>query len=559
MEGWWVPGRARGWAELALDDVLGADGLSVEPARPGSPGAFMANLRQAAGTQADAACHALVKALGSRDDIAQAVAKPPMAFVTPRPEFLHEAVAKSIVTHGPLPPHPGRPPNLAFTYSDPNMNKPLHLGHYRNIVIGMSVTRLLEAQGSTVDEQALHSDWGIHIAQAVLGYLKWGEGATPESTGIKSDHLVGRFYARFHQENAPFKDAAGDEPTALDKEAAALLQRMADGDPEASNANALVTGWVEAGVAATYHRLDCHFDHIWRERKTTELGVAAVHRAVKRGRCITRDDTSVYLDLSDRGLSPVTLLRNDGTPVVHVQWLGVDLARYPGSPYDHILQMSGQEWAPGEIVYTEVARELGGDWIDKWTHFYYGMVTLAGGKMSSRISGSTILIDELLDDLAAWFGRHHDDPAACELAAQALTRFHFLAPKRLKDVVYDHDVLVDATRRLLATVLAALAKADDRRDAPTAGTEELLLQLNAFPRLAQTAAQRLEPEYVVSYLVDVAEAVERCVATEGLGGTVASATSTVMRTSFGLLAIDLPERLSTLPAALLDPTAAAST
>lgn len=546
MEGWWVPGRARGWAEPALDELVGRDDTAVEPARLNSPGTFLANLKGAGDA---ATCQAWVDRLAARDDVAAASAKPPIVFVTPSRDFLYEHVANSITDHGPMPSHPGRPPSLAFTYSDPNMNKPLHLGHYRNIVIGMSVTRLLEAQGSPVDEQALHSDWGIHIAQAVLGYLKWGEGATPESTGTKSDHFVGRFYARFHQELG--EDGNG--------EAAALLQRMADGDPEASRANELVTGWVEAGVAATYDRLDCHFDHIWRERKTTELGVAAVHRAVEQGRCITRDDTSVYLDLSDRGLSPVTLLRSDGTPVVHVQWLGVDLARYPGSPYDHILQMSGQEWAPGEIVYTEVARELGGDWIPKWTHFYYGMVTLAGGKMSSRVSGSTILVDELLDDLAAWFGRRHHDPGACELAAQALTRFHFLAPKRLKDVVYDHDVLVDATRRLLATVLSALAEADDRRTAPTAGTEELLLRLNAFPRLAQTAAQRLEPEYVVSYLVDVAEAVERCVAAEGLGGTVASATSSVMRTSFGLLAIDLPDRLSTLPAALLDPTAAAST
>src|SRR5687768_11032376 len=134
MEGWWVPGRARGWAEAALDAVVDGDGISVEPARAGSPGAFIANLR-AAGSQAEAVCRALVETLESREDILAATAKPPMVFVTPTSAFLQREVAGAIATRGAIPPHPGTPPALAFTYSDPNMNKPLHLGHFRNIVI----------------------------------------------------------------------------------------------------------------------------------------------------------------------------------------------------------------------------------------------------------------------------------------------------------------------------------------------------------------------------------------------------------------------------------------
>lgn len=591
MEGWWVAGRARGWAEVALEDLVarvvaeqgldlggGGAAITVEPARAGARGAFRVDLRGAGG-QGDltTVCRDLATALERHaDNVASAVPAPPAVFLTPTVAFLVREVADAVVHRSPFPPRPAaaEPPFLAFTYNDPNMNKPLHLGHFRNIVIGMSITRLLEAQGSKVDAQALHSDWGIHVAQAVAGYLRWGDGATPESAAAKSDHFVGRFYARFHQENARQREAAGAaggddggdtgdaEPTELEREAAALLRRMQASDEGAIRVNRMVTDWVEAGVAATYDRVGCVLDHIWRERETTSLGVDAVRAAVERGRCVTREDTSVYLDLSDRGLSPVTLLRSDGTPVVHVQWLGVDLARYPNSGFDHILQMSGQEWAPGEIVYTEVARELGGDWVGRWTHFYYGMVTLAGGKMSSRAAGSTVLVDDLLDELADWFGRDCEDRAACEFAALALARFHYLTPKRLKDVVHDHDVLVGRTRATLARVLSALAAAEAGSSADGAGTagagadaaatEALLLQLNGFARLAQTAAQRLEPEYVVSYLVETGGAVDACLRAGGLDASTAAAAAVVLRAAFRLLHIDLPEQLSTLPPTLLD-------
>ena len=572
MEGWWVPGRARGWAEHALadlvaelDDELGLDpaAVSVEPAKAGAKAPFRVDLRRL-GRDAPPACERLAEVLRARNDIVVAEAAPPGVFVLPTVGFLSTRLASAVVELGPYPPRPPevRPPTLAFTFSDPNMNKPLHLGHFRNNVIGMSVTRLLQAQGSPVDIQALHSDWGIHIAQAVLGWLLWGGGASPESAGMKSDHFVGSFYARFHQESARQREVAGgdeDEPTELEREAAALLQRMQDGDPEAVEANTRITDWVEAGVAATYERIDCVFDHIWRERQTTHLGVQAVRDALARGVCIRRDDTSVYLDLSDRGLGTVTLLRSDGTPVVYTQWFGVDLARYPGRPYDHILQMSGQEWAPGETVYTEVARDLGGDWVGKWTHFYYGMVTLTGGKMSSRAAGSTVLVDELLDELVAWFGDKGDG----ERAAAALTRFHFLAPKRLKDVVYNHETLVGETLPVLRRVLLALAAAEDRTGtggAEDAGEEPadvdtaqaLLLQLNGFPRLTQTAAQRLEPEYVATYLVDLAGDVEACLRKDALTSRLAGAAAVTLRAAFELLNVDLPERLSDLPPVLLE-------
>ena len=573
MEGWWVPGRARGWAEHALDDLVAelvaAHGLdldpaavSVEPAKAGAKAPFRVDLRRL-GRDAPPACERLAEVLRARDDIVVfAEAAPPGVFVLPTVGFLSSRLAAAVAEHGPYPPRPpeARPPTLAFTFSDPNMNKPLHLGHFRNNVIGMSITRLLQSQGSPVDIQALHSDWGIHIAQAVLGWLLWGEGATPESTGMKSDHFVGGFYARFHQEGARQREAAGgdgDTPTELEREAAALLQRMQDGDPDAIEANTRITDWVEAGVAATYERIDCVFDHIWRERQTTHLGVGAVLDALERGVCIRRDDTSVYLDLSDRGLGTVTLLRSDGTPVVYTQWFGVDLARYPGQPYEHILQMSGQEWAPGETVYTEVARDLGGDWVEKWTHFYYGMVTLTGGKMSSRAAGSTVLVDELLDELAASFG----DTGDGERAAAALTRFHFLAPKRLKDVVYDQELLLGETLPVLRRVLVALAAAEERAAAAEDDDEEpgdvdtaqaLLLQLNGFPRMAQTAAQRLEPEYVATYLVDLAGDVEACLRKDVLTPRLAGAAAVTIRSAFQLLNVDLPHRLADLPPVLLE-------
>lgn len=568
-----MPGRARGWAEIALGGLV--EGLvaeraldldpavvRVEPARAGAEAPLRVDLRRLGFPRAQQACDDLADALAAHPGIAKAVSAPPGVFVAPTVELLVEHVAAAIAEHGPYTPRPidAAPPNLAFTFSDPNMNKPLHLGHFRNMVIGMSVTRLLQSQGSPVDVQALHSDMGIHIAQAVVGYLRWGEGRTPEETGEKTDHFVGRFYARFHEESARERErdrADEDEPTDLEREAAALLQRMLAGDAEALAVNRRITDWVEAGVATTYERVDCAFDHIWRERETTHLGVEAVRAAVERGRCLVREDTSVYLDLSDRGLSEVTLLRSDGTPVVYTQWMGVDVARYPGRPYDHILQMSGQEWAPGELVYTEVARELGGDWVDKWTHFYYGMVTLTGGKMSSRAAGSTVLVDDLLDDLEAWFG---GGPGAVTAAA-ALTRFHFLLPKRLRDVVYSDEELRARTLPVLARIMSALAaaehgpygeEANDRLSA-----EALLLDLNGFPRLAQTAAQRLEPEYVARYLVDVAADVDACLRSGALGPTAGAAAAVTMRTAFGLLNVELPERLGDLPPALLEPPMAA--
>src|SRR5688500_1639909 len=183
------------------------------------------------------------------------------------------------------------------------------------------------------------------------------------------------------------------------------------------------------------------------------------------------------------------------------------------------------------------------------------MVTRSGGKMSSRAAGSTVLVDNLLDELVAWFG----DKGDTELAAAALTRFHFLAPKRLKDVVYDRELLVDETLPALRRVLVTLAAAEDRAGATAdvePGDEEslqaLLLQLNAFPRMVQTAAQRLEPEYVVTYLGELTGDLDTCLRKGALVPGVAAAAAVTIRTSFQLLNVDLPDRLTDLPAALLD-------
>ena len=321
--------------------------------------------------------------------------------------FIDEfAAAYSAKDFGCRPADP-KAPAVMVEYSSPNTNKPLHLGHIRNNLLGFSVARLLEASGKRVIKTQIVNDRGIHICKSMLAWQRFGNGETPESSGMKGDHLVGKYYVEFdksyRQEVAELKNQGMDEEEAKKKAplmlaAQDMLRRWEARDPEVRALWEMMNGWVFEGFAQTYRRLGVEFDKNYYESDTYLLGKDIVEEGLSKGVFYRRDDGSVWIDLTADGLDEKLVLRADGTSVYITQDMGTAVRRFEEFDIDSLIYTVGNEQDYHFKVLFLTLKKLGYPWADKLYHLSYGMVDLPSGKMKSR-EGTVVDADDLMDDM----------------------------------------------------------------------------------------------------------------------------------------------------------------
>lgn len=308
-------------------------------------------------------------------------------------------------------------PLVMVEYSSPNTNKPLHLGHVRNNLLGWSLAKIMEANGNKVVKTNIVNDRGIHICKSMLAWKKWGNGATPESTGKKGDHLIGDYYVAFDQhyraeckalaeqfraeglsEDEAEKRAKDEAP--LIKEAHEMLVKWEQGDKEVRALWKMMNDWVYEGFDETYKMMGVGFDKIYYESDTYLEGKAKVEEGLKKGLFFRKPDGSVWADLSDEGLDQKLLLRADGTSVYMTQDIGTADMRFKDYSIDQMIYVVGNEQNYHFQVLSILLDRLGFNWGKELVHFSYGMVELPNGKMKSR-EGTVVDADELMSEMIA--------------------------------------------------------------------------------------------------------------------------------------------------------------
>ena len=438
-------------------------------------------------------------------------------------------------------PDPSASP-VVVEYSSPNTNKPLHLGHIRNNLLGWSVSELLAANGANVKKVNLVNDRGIHICKSMLAWLRYGNGETPESSGMKGDHLVGKYYVEFdkhYKEEVSQLTAQGmDEEEAkkqapLMVEAQQMLKRWEEGDPEIRDLWTKMNGWVYAGFDETYRKMGVGFDKIYYESNTYLLGKELVQKGLDMGVLFRKDDGSVWCDLTADGLDQKLLLRRDGTSVYMTQDLGTALLRHNDFGAEQLIYVVGNEQDYHFKVLKLILGKLGFGWAGKGYHLSYGMVELPNGKMKSR-EGTVVDADDLIAEM--------------EVTAEEMCRDHGknddMTPEQLKELYHDlamgalkYFILkVDPVKNMLfnpaesidfngntgpfiqythARIRSIVRKAEEQGvnlsaslEAPAALTDKeraVVKSLHDLPATLSAAAANYSPAMVANYAYDLAK------------------------------------------------------
>ena len=298
-------------------------------------------------------------------------------------------------------------PLVMIEYSSPNTNKPLHLGHVRNNLLGWALAQVMEANGNKVVKTNIVNDRGIHICKSMLAWLKYGNGATPESTGIKGDHLIGDYYVAFDKhyreqiselvaQGMSEEEAKNEAP--LIKEAREMLVKWENNDPEIRALWRKMNEWVYAGFDVTYKALGVSFDKIYYESETYLEGKEKVLEGLEKGFFFRKEDGSVWADLTQEGLDEKLLLRSDGTSVYMTQDIGTAKLRFQDYPINKMIYVVGNEQNYHFQVLSILLDKLGFDWGKDLVHFSYGMVELPNGKMKSR-EGTVADADDLIAEM----------------------------------------------------------------------------------------------------------------------------------------------------------------
>lgn len=428
-------------------------------------------------------------------------------------------------------------------YSSPNTNKPLHLGHVRNNLLGWSVSRILEATGTEVVMANLVNDRGIHICKSMVAWLHFGQGATPESTGVKGDHFVGDYYVRYdkaYREQVKELEAKGLSEDEAKKqapillEAQELLRKWEANDPETRALWEKMNGWVYAGFDETYKALGVHFDKVYYESQTYLLGKKIVEEGLQRGVLQRHDDGSVWVDLRDEGLDEKLLLRSDGTSVYMTQDLGTAVERFREYQLDDIVYVVGNEQEYHFQVLRKLLGRLGYVWSDRIFHLSYGMITLPEGKMKSR-EGTVVDADDLIEELigeATRIGEEQgkaadlDSDAAADIYRQVglgALKYFMLKVDPAKGMLFNPKESVDfngntgpfiqytcARAQSILNKLPDLTKVIEGLSQPILGTpfdryeRAVLRLLHEYERVIAEAAVKLSPAVVVNYVYDLA-------------------------------------------------------
>ena len=438
---------------------------------------------------------------------------------------------------------------VVIEYSSPNTNKPLHLGHIRNNLLGWSVAEILKANGYAVKKVNLVNDRGVHICKSMLAWLRWGNGETPESSGMKGDHLVGKYYVIFSNHlkeetdrilsaNPGMEKDEAERQTPLMQEAQAMLKKWEDGDEEIRALWKKMNTWVYAGFDATYAKLGVDFDKIYYESDTYLLGKSMVMEGLEKGVLVRREDGSVWADLRDEGLDEKLLLRKDGTSVYMTQDLGTARLRQKDFDAQKLIYVVGNEQNYHFDVLKRVLRKLGYAWGEKITHLSYGMVELPEGKMKSR-EGTVVDADDLMEKMAETARETSEEIRAAkgisaqdedraemdklyfELGMGAL-KYFILKVDPVKNMLFNPKESIDFNgntgpflQYTHARIRSLLRKSGCNPDELIAyqteglnisGKERSLIQnLAAYPAVLKQAGEQFSPALIANYLYDLAK------------------------------------------------------
>ena len=487
---------------------------------------------------------------------------------------------------------PSNGQKVMVEYSSPNTNKPLHLGHLRNNFLGYSVAELLKASGYEVVKANLVNDRGIHICKSMVAYQHFGNGETPASSGLKGDHLAGKYYVLFDSRyKAQQKDliAAGQSEDEAKKnaplllEAQEMLRKWEDQDREVIELWSKMNGWVYAGFDATYKRMGVDFDVIYYESNTYLLGKDIVEEGLSKGVFFKKENGSVWVDLTDEGLDEKLVLRGDGTSVYITQDMGTADLKYLDHKINKSVYVVGNEQDYHFDVLFKIMRKLGRSYGPGLYHLSYGMVDLPTGKMKSR-EGTVVDADELMEEMVATAAHHTKELGKIEgfTEAQAIELYEMLGMGALKYFL----LKVDPKKRMLfnpqesiefqgntgpfiqyshARIAAILRKAEqigvdlsansfaDLRE--LAETESALIQLlNDFEKKIKMAAEEYSPAILAQYLFDLAKEYNRFYAElpifhekdqqlQAFRVALSLQTAKTIKRGMSLLGIQVPERM----------------
>ena len=438
---------------------------------------------------------------------------------------------------------------VMIEFSCPNTNKPLHLGHVRNDCIGQSMSQILKAGGAEVLKVNLINNRGVHICKSMLAYQKFGKGETPESSGIKGDHLVGNYYVRFAKwegeelekdmkaviANGMLEDEAKEKAKAIngpDKEAQAMLIRWEQGDPEVIDLWKKMNQWTLDGVAQTYAETGISFDKYYYESDTYKLGKDKVLEGLERGVFQKQEDGAIYIDNSDIGLDKKILLRKDGTSIYITQDIGTAINRHEDWPFDSLVYVVASEQRYHFKVLFHILDKLGYDWAKDLHHLSYGMVFLPEGKMKSR-EGTVVDADDLIKSLTEMAkaeivekGRDSEledvDKTAHDIALGALN-YYILQFDPNKDFVFNPKESLSFNgntgpylQYMGARISSMLRKYDEVKadyekvsfnasELSLEDERELIKQIGAFPETVNKACSLYDPSIICAYLYDMSK------------------------------------------------------
>ncbi len=496
--------------------------------------------------------------------------------------------------------HVASTPNYGFTtanddsqlvmieYSSPNTNKPLHLGHVRNNLLGYSLSKIMEANGYKVVKTNIVNDRGIHICKSMLAWLKWGEGATPESTGKKGDHLIGDFYVAFDKHyKAEVKELVekgmsqeeAEKQAPLIQEAHDMLRRWEAGDPEVRALWKKMNDWVYDGFDKTYKRMGVSFDKIYYESDTYLVGRDTVLEGLDKGLFYRKEDNSVWADLTPDGLDHKLLLRSDGTSVYMTQDIGTAQLRYKDYPIDRMIYVVGNEQNYHFQVLSLLLDKLGFKWGKDLVHFSYGMVELPNGKMKSR-EGTVVDADELMDEMIATATEMAGEPGRLQgvpdderddvlrMIGLGALKYFILKVDPRKTMLFDPSESIDFNgntgpfiQYTHARIQSVLRKSGENYNAvdisnvaPNDKETSLIQRLADFTTVVADAGRNYSPALIANYVYDLAKEYNQfyhdcSILREQdekvrafrllLSATVAS----VIRRGMGLLGIEVPDRM----------------
>ncbi len=478
-------------------------------------------------------------------------------------------------------------PLVMIEYSSPNTNKPLHLGHVRNNLLGWSLAQIMEANGNKVVKTNIVNDRGIHICKSMLAWLKYGNGETPESSGKKGDHLIGDYYVAFdkhYREEVKELVAQGmDEEKAkqeapLIKEAHEMLVKWEQNDPEVRALWEQMNNWVYAGFDETYKKMGVGFDKIYYESQTYLKGKAKVEEGLAKGLFERHDDNSVWADLTNEGLDQKLLLRSDGTSVYMTQDIGTAEMRFQDYPIDKMIYVVGNEQNYHFQVLSILLDRLGFKWGKELVHFSYGMVELPNGKMKSR-EGTVVDADDLMQLMvedayktSMELGKFDDmtEEERREIArivGMGALKYFILKVDARKNMLFNPEESIDFNgntgpfiQYTYARIRSILRKAGDQANMGTAAISlnekevELIQKMNEFGAAVEQAGKDYSPSGIANYCYELTKVFNQFYHDYSILNeadeqkklfrlVLAKNVAKIIKNAMSLLGIEVPERM----------------